>query len=334
MRPLALLLCVLGCAEWRMPPTFPERAAERPVVDEQALLGLSPQGDAVVVELVEADGAEPHLELRIFAGLGTRYATPQLLEASIDRARIVAQKLRSVAGRPQPALAAIVAVEWPEAMLRAAQLGYAPRVPAEREPGSGLWHIRGVAGAGALPLVLRASPMADPPALLLLLSDGLGGDGIELARVLMTGDVVGPQLFLQDGVAWLLAGSVRADPLRRTVGLHRAMLARGEAQLHNAHGLEEYAAGELDAARREFGRSIAADPSDVDGLYNAAAAAALTGRAEEAVELLARAAAVDPARVQVLGRNDQDFKSLRRRPDVRALLGLRRPPPEDIPPPP
>ena len=334
MRPLALLLCVLGCAEWRMPPTFPERAAGRPVVHEQALLGLSPQGDAAVAELVEADGAEPHLELRIFAGLGTRYATPQLLEASIDRARIVAQKLRSVAGRPQPALAAIVAVEWPEAMLRAAQLGYAPRLPAEPEPGSGLWHIRGAAGAGALPLALRVSPMADPPALLLLLSDGLGGDGIELARVLMTGDVVGPQLFLQDGVAWLLAGSVRADPLRRTVGLHRAMLARGEAQLHNAHGLEDYAAGELDAARREFGRSIAADPSDVDGLYNAAAAAALTGRAEEAVELLARAASVDPARVQVLGRNDQDFKSLRRRPDVRALLGLRRPPPEGIPPPP
>src|SRR5438445_430752 len=79
MRPLALLLCVLGCAEWRMPPTFPERAAGRPVVHEQALLGLSPQGDAAVAELVEADGAEPHLELRIFAGLaslGTQYATP------------------------------------------------------------------------------------------------------------------------------------------------------------------------------------------------------------------------------------------------------------------
>src|SRR2546423_8647353 len=329
MRPLALLLCVLGCAEWRMPPTFPERAAGRPVVHEQALLGLSPQGDAAVAQLVEADGSEPHLELRIFAGLGTT-----LLEASADRARIVAQKLRSVAGRPQPVLAAIVAVEWPEAMLRAAQLGYAPRLPAEPEPGSGLWHIRGAAGAGALPLALRVSPMADPPALLLLLSDGLGGDGIELARVLMTGDVVGPQLFLQDGVAWLLAGSVRADPLRRTVGLHRAMLARGEAQLHNAHGLEDYAAGELDAARREFGRSIAADPSYVDGLYNAAAAAALTGRVEEAVELLARAASVDPARVQVLGRNDQDFKSLRRRPDVRSLLGLRRPPQEGITPPP
>src|ERR1700737_3971911 len=104
MRPLALLLCVLGCAEWRMPPTFPERAAGRPVMHEQALLGLSPRGDAAVAELGEADGAEPHLTLLVFAGLGTQYATPQLLEASADRARIVAQKLRLGAGGPLPSL--------------------------------------------------------------------------------------------------------------------------------------------------------------------------------------------------------------------------------------
>ena len=36
---------------------------------------------------------------------------------------------------------------------------------------------------------------------------------------------------------------------------------------------------------------------------------------------------VDPRRVQVLGRNDDDFNTLRKRADVRALLGLRRPPP-------
>src|SRR5207253_9208280 len=106
MRPLALLLCVLGCAEWRMPPTFPERAAGRPVVHEQALLGLSPQGDAAAAELVEAAGSEPHLALRIFAGVG-----PPLLEASADRARIAAPKRRAVAGRPEPDLAAVGAVD-------------------------------------------------------------------------------------------------------------------------------------------------------------------------------------------------------------------------------
>jgi tetratricopeptide (TPR) repeat protein len=331
MRPLALLACVLGCAEWRLPPTFPERAAGRPVLHEQALLGLSTQGDAAVAELVDADGAEPRFVLLVFDRAG---ATRALLEAAPETARAASRELQAAARRPAPVLAAIVAAVWPEAMSRAAQLGYAPRPPAEPQPGRALWPVGGAAEAGALPLELRVSPMGDPPALRLLLSDRLGDDGIELARVLLTGDVVGPQLFLQGGVAWLLAGSAGAEPLRRTVGLHRALLDRGEAQLHNAHGLEDYAAGDLDAARREFGRSIAADPSYVDGLYNAAAAAALTDRAEEAVSLLARAAAIDSARVQVLGRNDEDFKSLRRRPDVRALLGLRRLPPEGVPPPP
>src|SRR5207253_5589609 len=331
MRRLALLGCVLACAEWRMPPTFPERAAGRPVLHEQALLGLSPQGDAAVAELLEADGAEPRLALLVFDRAG---ATRTLLEASPESARAASRDLQAAARPPAPALAAIVAARWPEAGVRASQLGYAPRPPSDPEPGRALWHIGGAAEAGALPLALRVSPTTDPPALLLLLSDRLGDDGVELGKVLLTGDVVGPQLFLQGGVAWLLAGSVGANPLRRTVGLHRALLSRGEAQLHNAHGLQDYAAGELDAARREFGRSIAADPSYVDGLYNAAAAAALTDRAEEAVSMLARAAAVDPARVQVLGRNDEDFKSLRRRPDVRALLGLSRPPPEGVAPPP
>jgi tetratricopeptide (TPR) repeat protein len=116
--------------------------------------------------------------------------------------------------------------------------------------------------------------------------------------------------------------------------MRRASLRRGEAELHNLHGLQEYAATDLDAARREFDRAIAADPGFLDGLYNAASTAALEHRVEEAVALLRRAAAIDPARVQVLGRNDEDLRSLRERADVRALLGLRRLPPEGVPPPP
>jgi Flp pilus assembly protein TadD len=109
-------------------------------------------------------------------------------------------------------------------------------------------------------------------------------------------------------------------------------VTRGEAELHNLHGLADSGAGELDAARREFDRAIAADPRYVDGLYNAAATAALSDRPEEAVAFLRRAAAIDRARVQVLGRNDEDLESLRRRADVRELLGLRRLPPEGVPP--
>src|SRR5258705_540130 len=79
---------------------------------------------------------------------------------------------------------------------------------------------------------------------------------------------------------------------------------------------------------------VAADPLYVDAICNATSVAALEGREDEAVALLRQAAAIDPARVQVLGRNDGDLKSIRKRPEVRELLGLRRLPPEGLPPPP
>ncbi len=74
--------------------------------------------------------------------------------------------------------------------------------------------------------------------------------------------------------------------------------------------------------------AIAADPRFIDALYNAASTAALADREADAVAYLRRAAEVDPRRVQVLGRDDDDLKVLRRRADVRALLGLKRLPPE------
>ena len=117
-------------------------------------------------------------------------------------------------------------------------------------------------------------------------------------------------LWIEAGVAWLLAGSVQpGEPLHRAAGVRRAVLARGEAQLHRLHGLEDRAASDLDAARREFARAIACDPLYLDGLYDAATTAAAQGNAEEAVELLRRAAAVDPGRVQVLGRDDADSEA-------------------------
>jgi Flp pilus assembly protein TadD len=116
------------------------------------------------------------------------------------------------------------------------------------------------------------------------------------------------------------------------VGLRRASLARAEAELHNAHGLADYGAGELDAARREFARGMAADAELVDTVYNAAAVAALSGRDEDALALLRRAAAIDPKRVQVLGRNDEDLKVLRRRAEVRELFGMKRKSPADAAP--
>jgi tetratricopeptide (TPR) repeat protein len=337
MRRLALLLCSLSCAEWGMAPTFPRQAAERPVVHEQALLGLSQGGAAAVVELVDAEGEPPRLSLLAWGGPGGSVRT--LLTAPADRAQAVANRIREEGGKPLPLLADAVQREWPEAPQAAAAQGYAPSPEAKEDaadcpPESRCWPIEGALETGKPGLVLRIA-RTEQPATVLLLSDGLGSDEIELARMPLSGASAGAKLWVRGEAAWMLAGSVaREDPLRRAIGMRRASLRRGEAELHNLHGLQEYAATDLDAARREFDRAIAADPGFLDGLYNAASTAALEHRVEEAVALLRRAAAIDPARVQVLGRNDEDLRSLRERADVRALLGLRRLPPEGVPPPP
>src|SRR3954470_310415 len=326
LRP-SMLACLLACAEWRMAPTFPVEAAGRPVVQEQAVMGLSDGGDAAVAQLVDADGRPAELDLLLFDRTGAPSRTA--LVASAEVAARVARRILEGGHALVPVLAAAVAQEWPEALAHLRQAGYAPRQPAQPEPGTRRWLVEGAAAAGALPLALRLAPVDDGLALLL----GERGPGleVELARMSLAGPPIAPELWIQSGVVWLLAGSVGGgDPLHRAAGMRRATLGRGEAQLHDQHGLEEYAAGDIDAARREFARSIACDPAFVDGLYNAAAAAAIADRAEEAVALLRRGAAVDPARVQVLGRNDEDLKTLRKRADVRALLGLHRLPPEDL----
>ena len=185
-----------------------------------------------------------------------------------------------------------------------------------------------------MPLLVRtALTSGEPRAFALLLGErpggDAGGDEVELAQQPIVGTPIEGELWLWHGTAWLLSGSVaEGEPLRRAVGLRRGSLARGEAQIHNAHGYSDYSAGELDAARREFDRAIAADPRFVDALYNAASTAALADRPEEAIEYLRRAVEVDARRVQVLGRDDDALKILRRRPEVRALLGMKRAPPE------
>src|SRR5207253_2732996 len=83
------------------------------------------------------------------------------------------------------------------------------------------------------------------------------------------------------------------------------------------------AARDLGGAAREFERAIAADPRFVGALYNAASTAALSGRDEEAVAFLRRAAEVDRRRVQVLGRDDEALAALRQRSDVREILGMK-----------
>jgi tetratricopeptide (TPR) repeat protein len=331
---LAWLSCLLlcACAEWRAPPlTAPYRVGE-PLLQEQALLGLDAAGNAAAVQLIDAEGAGPRLELLVLDAQGGE--TRRLAAAPQAAASAAARKLRETGRRPVPLLAAIAAGEWADAQAAAVASGFSPRAPAAPEPGARRWPVTGAPGAGSLPLLLRvASSRGDPPAFVLLLGERpggqIGGDEVELVRQPLSGSTVEGELWLSDRTAWLLSGSVAdGEPLRRAVGLRRGSLARGESQIHNGHGYSDYSARDFDAARREFDRAIAADPGFVDALYNAASTAAVSGREADAVAFLRRAAEVDPRRVQVLGRNDEDWKRLRQRPDVRALLGLKRMPPE------
>src|SRR5467141_2673318 len=123
MRRLALVGCLFACAEWRMAPTFPEQAAGRPVIHEQAVVGLCAAGDLAAVELSDADGEAPSLALLAFGRAGE--PTRTLLEAPPERAMAVARRVRATGHQPAPPLGPLVALEWPDAIARAARLGYA-----------------------------------------------------------------------------------------------------------------------------------------------------------------------------------------------------------------
>ncbi len=327
MRRFALLACCLSCAEWRRPPTFPERAAGQPVIHEQALVGISGGGDAAVADLLDAEGEPPTLRLFVWEPPGR---SPRvLLEAPADRASAVAALVRRDGERAVPLLAEAIAAQWREAQPAAEAQGFVLPRAANPEPGPP-WHIRGAPEAGALALLLRAA--GGSGALVLLLGDGAPFvPEVEVARMPLAGAPIEPRLWAAGSTAWLLSGSVLAgSPLRRAIGLRRVPVRRGEAELHDQHAAADLRAGDPESARRELDRAIAADPSCFEALYDAAALAAVTGRAQDAVDLLGRAASIDPARVQVRGRDDEDLRPIRLRPEVRALLGLRRLPPEGV----
>ena len=337
---MAFLLVLAGCGEMALRPTFPLGAEDAPVIHEQAILGFDPEGNALVAELIDAEGVEPALALLLFDRGGR--PTRTLEKAPASAALQASAAIRALAGRALPLLRGALPEGTSLAALAQAPSARAflPRTPDPAEPGRRRWAVTGAQDAGLLPLMLRLGETSgDPRALVLSLTERPSasptGDEVELVRVPLSGASLDPELYLVGDTVWLLSGSTSGKgPIRRSVGVRRASLRRGEAELHNAHGLASYGAGELDAARREFNRAIAADPTWVDGLYNAAAAAALISREDEAIALLRRAVLADSRRVQVLGRNDEDFAVLRRRPEVRALLGLRRLPPEGVPPPP
>lgn len=348
MRRVVFLACLLACADYRQKPTFPQGAAHRAVVNEQALLGLSAGGDALAAQLVDADGEPPQLWLAVFDARGA--PTRKVLQASDDLAAAISTQLEQQGEAPAPLLERLVRTGWPEAVEKARALGFFE----EPEAGSGRrdsvlagtardsvaahgWDLAFAGKAGKF--VLRVADDRGPPRMLVLVlsdeRDAPAASEVEVARMPLAGEAVEPQIYLHGGVAWMLSGSYRKGAqLHRAVGLRRADLRRGEAQIDNLRGLDAAGEGDLDGARGEFERGIEADPTYADVLYNAASTAALMNDDVAAVGFLVRAAAADPARVQVLGRSDKNLRELRKRKDVRELLGERRPPPKNVPAPP
>src|SRR5258705_3139563 len=152
MRSLALAGCLLACAEWRLPPTFPEQAAGRPVIHEQAVVGFSDLGDLAAAQLVDADGQEPSLSLLAFSRGGE--PTRTLLEAPRDRAAAIAQRLRADGAEARPLLATLLGAQWPEALAAAAVLGFTPHPPLPAGAGQSEWRAIGAPQAGPPPLLL------------------------------------------------------------------------------------------------------------------------------------------------------------------------------------
>ena len=150
----ALLALVAGCADWGRPPlTAPYRAGE-PLIQEQGLVGIASDESAAAVQLVDAEGAPPRLDLiALDAGGGT---TSQIAVAPEKTARAVALRLRADGRKAVSLLAAIATEEWPEALARAAGEGFVRVPPAATRSGAREWFVPAAAhGTAAPPLLLR-----------------------------------------------------------------------------------------------------------------------------------------------------------------------------------
>src|SRR5260370_9302350 len=125
---VAVCAGLLGCSEWRLKPTFPEHAAGKPVLHEQAILGISDEGSALVAQLVSADGEGPHLSLLLYYRDGA--PTRSEMVAPAEAARAVAEQVLAAGPRPAPLLGAAGAPHWPPPPPPPPDLGLSPRPPA------------------------------------------------------------------------------------------------------------------------------------------------------------------------------------------------------------
>ena len=128
MRLLAVLvLLAAACADWQRPALTDPYRADQPLIHEQALVGLATDGSAAAVQLIDAEGAPPQLELLVFdaSGAPTRHvrAAPEIV------ARAVSRRLRDEGRKAVTLVGSVAAQEWPEGVAVAAREGFAPAAP-------------------------------------------------------------------------------------------------------------------------------------------------------------------------------------------------------------
>ncbi len=91
-------------------PPFRSVRPGRRLLEEQALLGFNAAGDALVAQLVAAEGNAPALQLLVFSRDGG--PSQRLLAAPEGIARAVAGRLLHDGARPEPLLAAALGALW------------------------------------------------------------------------------------------------------------------------------------------------------------------------------------------------------------------------------
>ena len=105
---------------------------------------------------------------------------------------------------------------------------------------------------------------------------------------------------------------LEAEQITTTRWLELAPIARGLSRI----------ARRRDEAAALWERAIETDGRFGDAVYNLACAHALAGRLDQATDTLRVAIGIDPIRYVRLARRDKDLEPLKKRDDVRALLGV------------
>src|SRR5262249_44549966 len=84
---------------------------------------------------------------------------------------------------------------------------------------------------------------------------------------------------------------------------------------------ELYRAGDYAGVADRAAEGLAANPDNVQLLYNVACCESLAGRADDAIQHLRRAIEIAPNQMRPMAAGDSDFDAIRDEPEFRELVG-------------